>query len=77
MRKSRNSVFQFCNPFCKCCKDRLTQSEANIMDCICAIRGGEAGKLHLSSMMLCEGNNDTNFLASIRDLTSELARLQK
>ncbi len=72
MRTSRRSIFQFCNPFCTCCKNRLTRNEAHLMACIRAIRCGESGKLHLSAILVCEGYKDTSFIESLHLLTREL-----
>lgn len=76
MRLTRRGMFSFCNPFCRCCKDRLTQHESHIMNCVFSVKSGETGRLHLASMMLCEGNNDKYFIEAIENLTAALENFE-
>lgn len=68
MRTSRKTTFKFCNPFCKCCRNRLTQHEQHLVESFDYARRGADGALSLTSMMLCEGNDDKEFVRSLHAL---------
>ncbi|MEM1378352.1 MAG: hypothetical protein AAGG69_13285 [Pseudomonadota bacterium] len=68
MRVSRKTTFNFCNPFCKCCRKRLTQNEQHLLESLDHAGTGAVGALSLTSMMLCEGNEDSGFINSLHEL---------
>ena len=76
MRVSRKTVFRFCNPFCKCCRNRLTQHELHLVESIEHAGQGAQGPLMVTSMMLCEGNNDLGFVRSLQTLNAAVTASQ-
>lgn len=73
MRVSRKTTFNFCNPFCKCCRQRLTQHEQYLVESIDHASQGAVGSLSLTAMMLCEGNENFGFIDSLYGLNEVMA----
>lgn len=71
MRRSRRSVFCFSSPTCPVCVDILTDAERHLMASVQSIRIGRVREAQTHAMLLCEGNDTTEFLAAIRVMCSE------
>ncbi|MEM0898722.1 MAG: hypothetical protein AAGI92_02090 [Pseudomonadota bacterium] len=72
MRTSRKNAFNFCNPFCECCRKRMSQHEAQFLQILQALEDRQHGRVELTAMMLCEGNECSEFIAALRELSLAL-----
>lgn len=66
MRRSRRSMFCFSSPTCPDCAQVLTDAERHLMAAIHCIRIGRSREAQTHAMLLCEGNDATEFLAAVR-----------
>lgn len=71
MRYSRKSVFRFSNPYCECCRLRISNSERHMLDAVCALRRGDTVGARANALVLCEGFETDGFLDAARNLVAE------
>jgi hypothetical protein len=71
MRRARRSPFNYSNPDCACCADKITPNEKLFLQVIGFQRAGAAGKAHASAFLLCEANPSLGFL----DAAERLAKI--
>ena len=76
MRISRNSVFKFNNPYCACCKKRVTPCEGHFLNAIHLARRGLHSAAQVEMMILCEGNDASSFAKQIDHLCNRLELMQ-
>ena len=69
MRLARRDGFRFSNPDCPQCALFLSENERLLMGVILASRRRHQSALHANAMVLCEGNDASQFLAAVCDLT--------
>lgn len=72
MRVRRRSMFSFCDPDCAFCSMRMTDCERHLLEILRAARLGQPARMRSHSMILCEGEPDALFLASVRRLVARL-----
>jgi len=70
MRFSRKSTFRFSNPYCECCRKRISNSERHILDAICALDRGDTVGAMASALVLCEGFDTEPFLDAAKKLSA-------
>lgn len=63
MRKARRSCFNYSNPDCSHCAQRLTAEERLFVSVFGALSRGEVSAAHVHALLLCEGNETGPFLA--------------
>lgn len=69
MRFSRKSTFRFSNPYCDCCRVRISTSERHIMETIRALAEGDAVTARTNALVLCEGYETEPFLRAAANLS--------
>lgn len=57
MRGARRNAFSFANPFCECCRDRLTEHERLFISALGCVQREELSQARLHSLILCEGHS--------------------
>lgn len=68
MRGARRSPFLFTSPGCPCCAPRLTEPERHLMSALMAVRRGTPARARVSTMLLCEGHDDSALLLALERL---------
>ncbi|MCG8405205.1 MAG: hypothetical protein MI923_08420 [Phycisphaerales bacterium] len=68
LRKSRRTSFQFTDPFCACCRTSISECEMRLLNIINGKRTGQTQKIHMNSVILCEGFPAEDFLEKIDTL---------
>ncbi|MEM7461642.1 MAG: hypothetical protein AAF362_03080 [Pseudomonadota bacterium] len=76
MRISRNSVFKFNNPYCACCKKRVTECEGHFLNAIHLTRHKLHSAAEVEMMILCEGNDASSFSEQVNNLCNRLELMQ-
>lgn len=66
VRCTRQSGFQFSNPHCARCSQRITAHERQFMACITAAKRGDLDKATGHAYLLCEGNDTSLVKSSLR-----------
>ena len=68
MRLSRKSSFRYSNPYCTCCRERISHSEKHIMETIRAFDRGDPVAAQANALVLCEGHDTGPFLKAAKTL---------
>lgn len=70
MRCSRKSILHFSNPWCACCRDRISGSEKHIMETVRAFDRGDPVTARANALVLCEGHDTGPFLQAAKLLAT-------
>ncbi|WP_346894976.1 hypothetical protein [uncultured Roseibium sp.] len=57
LRRSRTTAIGFNNPFCRCCRNRLTTDERRFVQLLGLARQGRSEGAQAGALILCEGAN--------------------
>ncbi|MEL7300777.1 MAG: hypothetical protein AAFM92_10370 [Pseudomonadota bacterium] len=75
-RCSRVSTFHFNNPGCGACRNVISEHERQFMSVFRAVRAGRVGAARTHAMLLCEGNDTTDFIEEMQALVALLDAVQ-
>ena len=75
MRRTRRSCFQFNSPFCEFCSEILSEHERQLIGTLAAFREGRHGSAKIHAMLLCEGNDATQFLNATFELAKTMSKV--
>lgn len=75
MRYARRSTFHFNSPVCPGCSNILTEHERRLMRSLAALRRGHEGIVRTEMMMLCEGNDTAEAIATLSQVAMTLPGL--
>ncbi len=68
MRHTRASGFSYSNPSCARCSAILREDECRLLSVLAAFRRGMTSQAHGYALILCEGNDSTEFLRAAKHL---------
>ena len=72
MRVARKSMFLFTNPYCSCCRNKISRDELRLLRIIQTVRGRASYSLRAEAMILCEGFNAEPLLEAVARLSDYL-----
>jgi hypothetical protein len=75
MRTTRPHTFNFTDPRCRNCSEYMTAEERYLMETFRHLRHNRYGPAHMNALLLCEGNDPTEFLDAIVQLIQLVPRL--
>lgn len=68
VRKTRSAGFNYCNPHCLECARFITQEERYLITALYSLRRDNRSHAQTQAMLLCQGEDDTNVIMTLKHL---------
>ena len=67
--QSRTTPFQFINPHCPCCRNKICDEERYLLSALQATRRNRRSEARTFAMLVCEGNDAEKLIVALEQLS--------